>query len=50
MLVLNANTVKVSVLALVLPVMLVHVTPPSVLTCHCTLGDGLPVAVAVNEA
>jgi hypothetical protein len=27
----------------------VQVAPPSALTCHCTLGVGLPVAAAVNE-
>ena len=30
--------------------MSVNVTPPSVETCHWTVGAGLPVAAAVNEA
>src|SRR2546427_8777 len=29
---------------------LLNVTPPSVLTCHCTVGVGEPVAAAVNVA
>ena len=28
---------------------MLQVEPPSVLTCHCTLGVGLPVAEAVKE-
>ena len=28
--------------------MLVNVLPPLVLTCHCTLGVGVPLAVAEN--
>lgn len=28
----------------------VNVAPPSVLTCHCTVGAGEPVAAALNEA
>ena len=35
-------------LALALPVMLVNVWPPSMLTCHCTVSVGLPVAAAVK--
>ena len=30
--------------------MLVKVVPPSVETCHCTVGVGLPVAAAVKVA
>src|SRR5213594_3519011 len=30
--------------------MLLKVTPPSVLTCHCTVGVGAPVAAAVKVA
>ena len=32
------------------PVMFVKVTPPFVLTCHCTVGAGWPKAAAVNVA
>jgi hypothetical protein len=28
----------------------VNVAPPSVLTCHCTVGAGVPVAAALNDA
>ena len=28
--------------------MFVNVVPPLVLTCHCTVGVGLPLAAAVN--
>ena len=31
-------------------VMFVNVGPPLVLTCHCAVGVGLPVAAAVNDA
>ena len=34
----------------VAPMMLFHVDPPSVLSCHCTEDDGLAVADAVNVA
>ena len=34
----------------VAPETLLNVTPPSVLTCHCTVGVGEPVAVAVKVA
>src|SRR5882672_2409884 len=34
----------------VAPERLVNVTPPSVLTCHCTVGVGEPVAAAVKIA
>src|SRR5205085_801285 len=34
----------------VAPEMLLNVAPPSVLTCHCTVGAGLPLAAAVNVA
>src|SRR6516225_6677449 len=44
----EVTLVSVSVV-LVAPLMLVNVLPPSVLTCHCTVGVGLPVAVAMNE-
>jgi hypothetical protein len=40
-----AATGKVSVVA-VAPAMLLKMAPPSVLCCHCTVGDGMPVAVA----
>ncbi|MGH9822896.1 MAG: hypothetical protein ACREDR_06565, partial [Blastocatellia bacterium] len=33
---------------LVAPGMFVKVVPPSVLTCHCNVGVGLPVAAAVK--
>src|SRR5438874_1955631 len=35
---------------LVAPVMLLNVLPPSVLTCHCTVGVGVPPAAAVKVA
>ena len=31
------------------PVMLVQVLPPLVLTCHCTVGIGLPLTETVND-
>jgi hypothetical protein len=34
---------------LVAPARLLNVAPPSVLTCHCTDGVGLPVALAEND-
>jgi hypothetical protein len=34
----------------VAPLRLLNVTPPSVLTCHCTVGMGEPVAAAVKVA
>ena len=34
----------------VAPATLLNVTPPSVLTCHCTVGVGEPVAAAVKVA
>ena len=34
----------------VAPVKFVNVVPPFVLTCHCTVGVGVPVAAAVNVA
>ena len=34
---------------LVAPLMALQVRPPSVLTCHCTVGVGLPLAAAVND-
>jgi hypothetical protein len=40
-------TVKVYVTD-VAPEMLFQVVPPSLLTCHCTVGVGLPLAVAVK--
>jgi len=33
---------------LVAPEMLANVLPPLVLTCHCTVGVGSPLAAAVN--
>src|SRR2546425_2589315 len=41
--------VKLSVVE-VAPATLLNVTPPSVLTCHCTVGVGEPVAAAVKVA
>jgi len=41
--------VKLSVVE-VPPETLPNVTPPSVLTCHCTVGVGEPVAAAVKVA
>ena len=41
--------VKLSVVE-VAPGMLLNVTPPSVLTCHCTVGVGEPVAAALKVA
>lgn len=41
--------VNVSVV-LVAPEMSLKVAPPSVLTCHCTVGAGEPVAAALNDA
>src|SRR5881628_1797480 len=41
--------VKLSVVE-VAPETLLNVTPPSVLTCHCTVGVGVPVAAAVKVA
>ena len=35
---------------LVAPAMSLKVVPPSVLTCHCTVGVGLPLAAAVKVA
>ena len=40
----NVNVVEVA------PAILLKLTPPSVLTCHWTVGAGVPVAAAVNEA
>ena len=34
----------------VAPGMSLNVVPPSVLTCHCTVGAGVPVADALNDA
>ena len=34
----------------VAPMMLFHVDPPSMLSCHCTDADGLLIADAVNVA
>ena len=34
----------------VAPDRLLNVAPPSVLTCHCTVGVGFPLAAAVNVA
>ena len=44
-----AVVVKLSVVD-VAPVMLLNVVPPLVLTCHCTVGVGCPLAPAVNVA
>src|SRR6266571_468058 len=43
------STANVSV-AEVAPEISVNVAPPSVLTCHCTVGAGVPVAAALNDA
>jgi hypothetical protein len=46
-----APVVAVSVsVADVAPGTFVYVVPPLVLTCHCTVGVGVPVAAAVNVA
>jgi hypothetical protein len=42
-----AMVVNVSVVE-VAPVTLLKVTPPSMLTCHCTVGAGFPLAAAVK--
>jgi len=42
-----ALVVKLSVVD-VAPIMLLNVAPPLVLTCHCTVGVGCPLAPAVN--
>ena len=34
----------------VCPARLLNVAPPSVLSCHCTVGAGVPLAAAVNVA
>lgn len=44
MLALNVSVVEVA------PGTSVNVTPPSVLTCHCTVGAGEPVAAALKDA
>ena len=44
-----ALVVKLNVVD-VAPVMLLNVVPPLVLTCHCTVGVGCPLAPAVNVA
>ena len=41
--VVNVNVV------LVAPAMFENVAPPLVLSCHCTVGVGLPLAAAVND-
>ena len=45
----EAAVVKLSVVE-VAPLRLLNVTPPSVLTCHCAVGVGEPVAAAVKVA
>ena len=48
---LSASTVAgVVKLGLVAPTMLIQVTPASVLCCHCTVGEGTPLAAAVKVA
>ena len=44
MLAVNVSVVEVA------PGTSVNVAPPSVLTCHCTVGAGDPVADALNDA
>ena len=39
-----------SKLVLVAPLMSVKVAPPSVLSCHCMVGAGIPLAVATKPA
>ena len=46
----GTRSVSVVVVAPVSVVSLVHVVPPSVDDCHCTVGVGLPEAAAVNDA
>ena len=43
-----STTLKLSVV-LVAPLRFVNVVPPFVLTCHCTVGFGVPLAAAVKE-
>jgi hypothetical protein len=45
----EALAVNVSVVE-VAPATLLNVVPPSVLTCHCTVGVGFPLAAAVKLA
>ena len=45
----KVGAVTVSVV-LVAPGMLLQVVPPSVLTCHCTVGAGSPPAAATKVA
>src|SRR6185369_15959972 len=45
---LSAATALKVKLGLVAPAMSLNVTPPSMLSCHCTVGAGLPLAVAVK--
>jgi hypothetical protein len=47
---LSAATVAKLNVVLVAPAISFQVPPPSVLTCHCTVGVGLPDAAAVKEA
>ncbi len=49
-LVLSAATVANESVVEVAPGMLLNVVPPSVETCHCTVGLGLPEAAAVKVA
>ena len=45
----SAEAVVNEYVVLVAPETLFHEVPPSVLTCHCTVGVGFPLAAAVNE-
>src|SRR6185369_12231395 len=45
---LSAATALKVKLGLVAPAMSLNVTPPSMLSCHCTVGAGLPLAPAVK--
>src|SRR5207253_1989426 len=49
LLVCAATVAKLSV-AFVAPEISANVDPPCMLTCHCTVGAGLPVAEAENDA
>ena len=47
----SCDTLAVNVRVVeVAPGTLLKVAPPSVLTCHCTVGAGVPFAAALNDA
>src|SRR5437660_524409 len=47
---LNEDDAVNDSVALVAPLMSLKLVPPSLLTCHCTAGAGVPLAAAVNVA